>query len=113
MCDVNIEYGENLERVEGLISDKIKEIADKYAVITDGPYYKGVAAFNEKGVLLRIIAKCNGDERFQLERDLNREFKILFDDHNVRLAVPKVHLVENEKPARVTKKDNSKIVANK
>jgi len=93
VCDVTIEYGENIERVEKIIMDYIPQIAEKYEIISDGPHYKGLAEFNEKGVVLRIIAKCHEVERLQLERDLNREFKLLFDKHNIRLAVPKIELV--------------------
>jgi len=93
VCDVTIEYGENIERVETIIKDYIPRIAEKYEIISDGPHYKGLSEFNEKGVILRIIAKCHEVERLQLERDLNREFKLLFDKHSIRLAVPKIELI--------------------
>ena len=94
VCDVTIEYGENIERVEKIINDYIPQIAEKFPVISEGPIYKGLAEFNEKGVVLRTIAKCHEVERLQLERDLNREFKLLFDKYKIRLAVPKVELVK-------------------
>ena len=93
-CDLTIEYGENIERVEKIIADYVPQIAEKYEVISEGPIYKGLVEFNEKGVVLRIIAKCHEVERLQLERDLNREFKMLFDKYKIRLAVPKVELIE-------------------
>jgi len=93
-CDVVIEYGENIERVEKIISGHFTEVAEKYPVITEGPIYKGLVEFNEKGVMLRIIAKCHETERLQLERDLNREFKMLFDKNKIKLAVPKIKLVQ-------------------
>ena len=95
ICDFVIEYGENIERVEELVKGKIADIAENYDVITEGPYYKGVVEFNEKGVMLRVVAKCDETERLQLNRDLNREFKVLFDDNGIRLAVPKVQLCDS------------------
>ncbi|MCL2370271.1 MAG: mechanosensitive ion channel family protein [Firmicutes bacterium] len=93
MCDFTIEYGENIERVEKVISGHFAVVAEKYPVITEGPIYKGLVKFDEKGVVLKIIAKCLESERLQLERDLNREFKMLFDKNKIKLAVPKVELV--------------------
>jgi len=95
VCDFVIEYGENIEKVEGLVVAKIAEIAERYEIITEGPYYKGVVEFNDKGVMLRVVAKCDETERLQLQRDLNREFKVLFDNNNVRLAVPKIQICDS------------------
>jgi len=118
-CNFIIEYGENIEKVELLIAEKIADIAENYECVTEGPYYKGVVEFNDRGVMLRVVAKCDETKRLQLERDLNREFKILFDDNNVRLAVPKIQICDStlrpgtyvaptpekpEKKVKVTKK---------
>jgi len=96
VCDVTISYGENIERVEKIINNSLEPIADKFPVITDGPFYKGVAELNEKGVTLRILAKVHESERIQLIRDLNREFKLIFDSNNISMAVPKLELVSTE-----------------
>ncbi|MCL2848314.1 MAG: mechanosensitive ion channel family protein [Firmicutes bacterium] len=95
-CDINIDYGANLKFVEEVIVAHLPVIADKYPVISEGPIYKGVQEFNDKGVMLKIIAKCFETERLQLQRDLNREFKILFDEHGIKIAVPKMELVGSE-----------------
>ena len=94
VCDFTIEYGENIVRVEEVIQAHINSLADKFNAITEGPFYKGLAEFNEKGVVLRIVAKCLETERLQLIRDINREFKLLFDENNIRLAVPKLQLIK-------------------
>jgi len=90
VCDVVIEYNENIEKVEELINRHLEAVAEKYPAITEGPYYKGVVEFNDRGVMLRIIAKVTEAQRLQLNRDLNREFKMLFDSNGIRLAVPKL-----------------------
>jgi len=97
VCDVVIEYGENIERVEKVIGDHLEVVAELHPQISEGPYYKGLVEFNEKGVALRIVAKCHESERLQLQRDLNRDFKLLFDKHGIKLAVPKVEIFNNHK----------------
>jgi small conductance mechanosensitive channel len=95
-CELVIEYDEDIERVERVIAEHIPVLAEKYPIISEGPYYKGIFEFNEKGVKLKVVAKCHETERLQLERDLNREFKLLFDLHKIRLAVPKIELRESK-----------------
>jgi small conductance mechanosensitive channel len=90
VCDVTIEYGENIEKVEKIIAASIAGIADKLTQITETPIYKGVAGFTERGVVLKIVARCDEINRIQLNRDLAREVKLLFDKHKIRIAVPKV-----------------------
>jgi len=94
LCDFTIEYGEDIEKVEGVIGELMPVLADEYSAITEGPFYKGIQEFNSSGVKLRVIAKCNEAERMQLERDLNREFKVALDKNGIKIAVPKVGLVQ-------------------
>jgi small conductance mechanosensitive channel len=88
VCDITIEYSENIERVEKIIKDNLVAIGNAITAINDGPWYKGLAKFSERGVVLKIAAKCDENDRMQAERDLNRELKLLFDKHNVKIAVP-------------------------
>jgi len=90
VCDVTIEYGENLEKVEKLIEGSLQKIAAKLDAITGDIAYKGPAAFNESGVVLRTIAQCDEASRMQLTRDLNRELKLIFDKNGIKFAVPNV-----------------------
>jgi len=94
ICDFTIEYREDIEKVEELIRTKMEDIAERYEVITDGPYYKGVVEFTDRGVMLRVVAKCEETARLQLNRDLNREFKTCLDENGIRMAVPKIQIVD-------------------
>jgi len=105
-----IEYGEDIERVEYIIGEIIPQLAEEYAdVITEGPFYKGVQNFNESGVTIRLVSKCDETERMQLERDLNREIKFVFDKNGIKLAIPKVGLMQHvDKPKTQTASTKSK-----
>ena len=92
VCDITIEYGENIEKVEKIIQSNIQEIANKLKTITEGPMYRGVAGFSERGVVLKIVARCDEENKIQLNRDLAREMKLLFDKHKIKIAVPKLEL---------------------
>ena len=88
--DMSIEYGESLERVEAVIAQNIDEIRKSIPKIVEGPYYKGVSALADSSVNLRFFAMCEENDRFQVERDLNRAFKLLFDKNNINIPFPQV-----------------------
>lgn len=90
VCDVGIEYGESLEKVENILSKEFPNIKRRLPAIKDGPFYKGVVSLGESSVDLRIVAQCAESDRVQLGRDLNREMKILFDRHDINIPFPQV-----------------------
>ena len=46
------------------------------------------------------MAKCKEDDIYQVQRDLNREIKIMFDDNNIEIPFNQlvVHM-ENDEPS--------------
>lgn len=93
-CDVGIEYGESLERVENILANELPNIRKRLPAIIDGPFYKGVVALADNSVNIRIIVQCAEKDRIQLERDLNREMKLLFDKYDISIPFPQVVINE-------------------
>lgn len=90
--EVGIEYGESLERVEAILKEHLDEIKEAIPEIEKGPFYKGVAALADSSVNLKFVAKCKEGAKFQVERDMNRQFKLLFDRYNVNIPFPQIVL---------------------
>ncbi len=90
ICDIGIEYGESLERVEAILKDNLPKIKEAIPDIKDGPYYKGVAELGDSAVIIRFVANCDENDKYQVERDMNRQFKLLFDRNNVNIPFPQV-----------------------
>ena len=89
-CDIGIEYGESLERVENVLEAEFPNVRKRLSAIQDGPYYKGVVSLGDNSVNIRILVQCEEADRIQLERDLNREMKLIFDKHNINIPFPQV-----------------------
>ncbi len=53
---------------------------------------------------MKFIAKCDEGDRYQVERDLNRQFKLLFDKNNINIPFPQVVVNEPVKFENVTRK---------
>ena len=103
--DMSIEYGESLERVEAIIAQNIGKIKEAIPAIVEGPFYKGVSALADSSVNLKFFAKCEEDDRFQVERDLNRQFKLLFDKNNINIPFPQVVVNKPIEFASATEKE--------
>ena len=87
---VGVEYGESLPRVEIVIRDNLETIKEHIPAIIEEPYYKGVSALGASSVDLPFIAKCREKDIFQVQRDMNRELKLLFDANNIGIPFPQV-----------------------
>lgn len=90
ICDIEIGHDESLERVEAVIAENIGNIEASMATVAGEPVYLGVAKLGNNGVTLRFLAKCSERDRFQTERDLNRQLKLMFDKNNIRVPYPQV-----------------------
>ena len=100
--DMSIEYGESIERVEAIIAKNLDAIKHTIPKIVEGPFYKGVSSLGDSSVNLRFIAMTEEDDRFQVERDLNRAFKLLFDKNNINIPFPQVVVNEPVEFAKAT-----------
>ena len=109
-CYVSISYNDRIERVEAIIADNIDKIKEKIPAIVEGPFYKGVDALSSSSVDLLFVAKCDENDIYQVQRDLNREIKIMFDDNDVEIPFTQVvvHKAEEEEKVSVTKKQLKK-----
>ncbi len=92
ICDIGIEYGESLERVEAVLKDNLAKIKEAIPDIKEGPFYKGVAELGDSAVIIRFVANCEEDAKYQVERDMNRQFKLLFDKNNINIPFTQVVL---------------------
>lgn len=101
ICEVDIEHGESLERVEVVIKNNLEAIKAAIPDISEGPYYMGVSALGASEVRLRFTARCVESRKFRVERDLNRQIKLLFDRNNTNIPFTQVALHEAQRYDKV------------
>ena len=95
-CDMSIEYGEDLQYVEEILAKEFPRIRKELTAIKDGPFYKGVSELGDNSVNIKIVAKCNEADRIQLDRDLRRALKLVFDEYGINIPFPQVVLNQPE-----------------
>ena len=113
ICNIGIEYGESLERVEAILKENLPAIKAAIPAIKDGPFYQGVSELGDSAVVIRFVANCDEGAKYQVERDMNRQFKLLFDKNNINIPFPQIVLnqpVEFTDATKKQQKDAEKFV---
>ena len=107
---VSTKYEDRIENIEAVIADNLETIKEHIPAIVEGPFYKGVAELGESSVDLLFIAKCKETDIYQVQRDLNREIKIMFDNNNIGIPFPQIviHKGEDDVHQTVTPKTAKK-----
>ena len=107
---VSVSYGARIEKIEAVIADNLEKFKEKIPAIVEGPFYKGVSELGESGVSLLFVAKCNEGDIYQVQRDMNREIKIMFDDNGIEIPFNQlvVHMAEDEEAQNLTSREAKK-----
>ena len=92
LVDVGTEYNESILRIEEVIEKALPEMKKHIPAIVEGPFYKGISALGESCVNIRLVAKCKEEDKYQVERDMNRELKILFDANDINIPFNQIVL---------------------
>jgi moderate conductance mechanosensitive channel len=95
ICDMSIEYGEDLLKVEKICAEFLPTLKEKYAEILEVPVYVGVSALADSAVILKFVARCDEINKFKVQRILNRELKLLFDANQINIPFPQLVLHNN------------------
>lgn len=85
VCDIEIDFNESLEKVENCINKALPIMKKNIKGIVDGPYYSGVASITSDGVVIRLVAECEEQNRNSINRGLLRELKIIFDANDITI----------------------------
>lgn len=81
---------ESIERVEAAIKNAhVENIAQKYPKMVSGPLALGVCEMTNKGVQnYLVVAGCKEEDKYEIERALFYEFKVILDNNNIKLGLP-------------------------
>jgi small-conductance mechanosensitive channel len=90
ICDMAIDYDQDLETVEKLFADNAAAIRAKIPAALDDPKYIGVSEMCDGYINLRIICHCLEGDKFAVQRALNREYLQLFLKNNVDFPYPQL-----------------------
>lgn len=79
---------ESIERVEKLVrSTDMTYMNEKYPRLIGAPLYLGICEITKKGVQnLLIVGGCKEEDKYEIERALFLEYKLLFEKNGIQLG---------------------------
>jgi len=90
VVDCEFPYDVPIEVIEGLLKDNFENFKKKIPAIMDGPFYKGVSGYGDSNVAVKIVARCKEEDRYQVQRDLLREYRMVFTEAGIDLSFNQV-----------------------
>ena len=95
-CYLNINYEEDLDKVQKVADDNLKEVSQLVKGIIGDIQYKGVSEYSSNGVTLFFMARCKEPDIFQIQRDMNKVLKQMLEKNGIYLAYQNI-VVHNQK----------------
>lgn len=90
VVNVEIAYEEDINKAIRVIEELSREIRDSNEFILEGPTVLGVDAFGASGVSIRITAKTQAMEQWDVERTIRKKIKEAFDRENIEIPYSKM-----------------------
>ena len=89
---------ESIERVEEICKNMDwSYMHEKYPRLIGDPLYLGICEITKKGVQnLLIVGGCKEEDKYEIERALFLEFKLLFEKHGIQLGTTDMDDEEGE-----------------
>ena len=88
ICDIPVAPMESYAHVEEVINNAhLEKLRERYPEIEKGPFFLGLSEIGDKGVqFITIVAICKEDTKYWIQRIINREIKLLFEENNIQLG---------------------------
>lgn len=92
-----VDRNEDIVKVEQVLKDNLKAITHRIPKAIGEIEYIGVSNLRESGIELAFSATCEENDRYQLNRDIQRELLIVFRENNIKVPFNLISVVEEKK----------------
>lgn len=90
VVDLDFPYDVPVDLIENILKNNFELMKENIKGIIDGPFYKGICNYKDSNVTLKIVAQCKEEDRFQVERDLMREYRRILLENNIDMSYQQV-----------------------
>ena len=94
-CNLDVDYNEDLEKVERIINENLPAIKSRIPKIVDDIMYLGVCGLGVNYMSLLIVAPCEQVNFEEVERALLRELKLMIDRNGIKKPKPTMYFSED------------------
>lgn len=90
VVEFGIAYRENIQQVIDLLNAELPKLISLYPQITEAPKVSGVIDLASSSVNLRVIAKTQNEQHYDVERGIRQRIKEILDANNIEIPFPQV-----------------------
>ena len=109
VVDLEFPYTFPLEKMESILHDNFPKFREKIPQIVEGPFYKGICQYKDSNIAVRVLAKVKEEDKYQVERDLLREYRLILVENDVDVAFPQVVVsYAEDEELKATRKEKKK-----
>ena len=90
-CELNVDYSEDLEKVERIIKENLPGIRSRIPQVTGDIMYLGVCGLGVNYMSFLIVANCDQIYYEEVERALLRELKLMLDRNGIKKPKPTMY----------------------
>ena len=90
VVDCEFTYDAPIEVIEKILKDNLDSFKEKIPTIIEGPFYKGISYYGASNIAIKLVAKCQESDRYQVQRDLLREYRQLFLSKGIDVSYDQV-----------------------
>jgi small-conductance mechanosensitive channel len=90
VVDVSVAYEEDLDRVEQVLKEVLKQAQAEMPEIVQEPQVLGVHAFGPSEVIMRVTAECKPNSHHGVSRKLRAMIKAEFDARGIEIPYPRM-----------------------
>ena len=108
---ISIEYGQDIDVVEEILTRELPLIRESNPKIIDGPEYGGITKLDDSGIDLLVYCKCNEKDVISVTRFMNKELLKIFYKNSINVPFNTITLSNDTfnmadvvKPEKETKK---------
>ncbi len=95
IIDFGISYKTDLNVFKIKMEKFIESLNGKYMVVIEQPKFVGIIQLDDSSINMRIIAKTNPNQQYQVERDIRADLVLFFNEHDIEIPFPQL-VVHNE-----------------
>lgn len=94
--NIAIDYSSDLLKVEEVLKNALPSFPEKIPQLLEAPKYSNISALADSSVNIRINVLCEENDRFVVERAMNREIFLLFNENGISFPFPQVTVSKRE-----------------
>ena len=107
---VAIDYDQDYAELERIFKEEMDTIRENIRYNVRDLRLRGIEEFQDSGILVKFSVFCKNEDYLEVQREMRREIKEMFDRHNIPVPFPQVVVSDREDAKPLPRKDKAVVL---